>query len=225
MKIDGNPTIQRSWRKTVTLHISPNGSLLIKAPYLVPRHTIDQFVKKHEAWIVRKRAELKTHVLSKKFVCQPGSTVLFMGIAREITVGTFTTIKAVENKLQFPDYLQFRMKEEMLSWYKREATRSITTTVDEMAQEMKTNYLSLTFSDTKSKWGSCTHDNRLQINWRLVMAPALVIRYVVIHELAHTVIKNHSQAFWTLVERYTPSYKQQRRWLKTNGETLHWNLS
>jgi len=225
MKTNDSPIIERSWRKTVTLHISPDGSLRIKAPYLVPQYTIDQFIKKHEVWIAKKRKELTTRVSNKKFVYKPGNTVLFMGVPREITVGNFTTITAIENKLQFPDYLQFRMKEEVLRWYKREAANFITATVHEMAQEMKTSYQSLTFSDTKSKWGSCTHDNRLQFNWRLIMAPALVIRYVVIHELAHTTIKNHSHTFWALVERYTPSYKQQRKWLKTHGETLHSNLS
>jgi predicted metal-dependent hydrolase len=52
------------------------------------------------------------------------------------------------------------------------------------------------------------------------MTPLLVLRYVVIHELAHTLEKNHSYVFWSKVKRVNPSYKQQIKWLKEHGNTL-----
>ncbi len=73
---------------------------------------------------------------------------------------------------------------------------------------------------TKSQWGSCTHDNKLQFSWRLIMTPITVLNYVVIHELAHTTQKNHSRAFWDVVRRHCPSYNRQRKWLKEHGNSL-----
>ena len=93
--------------------------------------------------------------------------------------------------------------------------------VKSYALQMKAEYKEITFSDTKSQWGRCTHDNRLQFSWRLVMAPMLVINYVIIHELSHTFEKNHTQMFWMKVRNFNPSYRQQIKWLKEHGASLH----
>jgi predicted metal-dependent hydrolase len=86
--------------------------------------------------------------------------------------------------------------------------------------KMNATHSGLMFSDTKSKWGTCMHDNRLQFNWRLVMAPRMVLDYVVIHELAHTKEKNHGRNFWAKVRAFTPAYRQHRKWLTDNAHLL-----
>ena len=129
-------------------------------------------------------------------------------------------IEIAEGKLFYPQAIKFRIKKEIEQWYIAQAKEIITREVKRYAKEMNTTYTDLTFSDTKSQWGRCTHDNRLQFSWRLVMTPLLVLRYVVVHELAHTFEKNHSYLFWSKVRSVNPSYKQQIKWLKENGNTL-----
>lgn len=78
----------------------------------------------------------------------------------------------------------------------------------------------ITLRDTRSRWGSCTHDGRLMFSWRLVMAPPPVLDYVAAHEAAHLVEMNHSRAFWACVARLMPDYAAHRAWLRQHGSGL-----
>ena len=82
------------------------------------------------------------------------------------------------------------------------------------------NPISLHLRDTKLRWGSCTKDGKLIINWRIIMAPISAIDYVVIHELCHLKEPKHSPRFWQLVESIMPSYQKWKDWLFVNGRTL-----
>lgn len=92
---------------------------------------------------------------------------------------------------------------------------------DHYASLLGRPYHSLTLRDTRSRWGSCTHDGRLMFNWRLIMAPPRVLDYVAAHEVAHLAEMNHSAAFWAQVARLCPGYAAPRRWLKSEGHALH----
>ena len=69
-----------------------------------------------------------------------------------------------------------------------------------------------------SNWGSCSRSNNINLSTRLLFAPDDVIDYVCIHELAHVQEKNHSAAFWALVEKAMPNYKEKKQWLKDNTD-------
>jgi hypothetical protein len=75
----------------------------------------------------------------------------------------------------------------------------------------------LTIRDQVSRWGSCSANGALSFNWRLVLAPHDVLDYVVVHEVCHIVEHNHGPAFWKLVERRRPGYRDQRAWLDEYG--------
>lgn len=79
----------------------------------------------------------------------------------------------------------------------------------------------LKITDTKSRWGSCTHDGIISLSFRLVMAPPDVFHYVIAHELAHLKEMNHSPKFWKEVERLMPNHATHKNWLKKNGIMLH----
>lgn len=74
--------------------------------------------------------------------------------------------------------------------------------------------------DQKSRWGSCSSKGNLNFNWKLIMAPEEVLRYVVIHELCHLIEFNHSERFWKLVSAQMPEYEVWKKWLKTHGTEL-----
>ncbi|MHB8292303.1 MAG: M48 family metallopeptidase [bacterium] len=78
----------------------------------------------------------------------------------------------------------------------------------------------LKLSSAEKRWGSCSFDNSIRINWRLMMAPINIIDYVIIHELSHTIHKNHSKSFWSHVGFIIPDYKISIKWLKDNGYKL-----
>ena len=78
----------------------------------------------------------------------------------------------------------------------------------------------ISFKDTKSRWGSCTSNRSIMINWRLIMAPPSVYKYVLIHELSHLVHMNHSSKFWKLVWELHPNYLNDKKWLKIYGKEI-----
>lgn len=80
----------------------------------------------------------------------------------------------------------------------------------------------LRVKEVKSLWGSCNSKGRLMFNWRLVMAPVPVIDYVVVHELAHLIHRNHSEKFWKTVQSVLPDYKIRRKWLRVNEKLMKW---
>lgn len=211
--------VERSRRKTLALHILPDKTILVKAPWYVTPYEIDRFIEKSWAWIEKRMATMqKTPVIQKQY--QTGEQFLYLGKPHTLTIGNHTKIAVENDKLLFPQALLFRVQKELTTWYIKQGQEIITRRVEWYAEQMKAEYKSISFSDTKSKWGSCSHDNRLQFSWRLVMTPLLVLNYVVVHELTHTKEKNHSQDFWTKIRNYNPSYKQQIKWLKTYGHTL-----
>ncbi|CAN5166935.1 M48 family metallopeptidase [soil metagenome] len=208
--------VVRSARRSIALQIERDGTLLVKAPLFVRDRQIQQFLIQHEDWI-----EKRLNVIKKAKNSRLENEYLYLGQKLQFTPGNYTAISIGAGQLYYPESLLFRKNKELTSWYAHQASEIISQQVKRYALEMHTEFKEITFSDTKSQWGRCTSDNRLQFSWRLVMAPLITLNYVVIHELAHTIEKNHSQLFWMKVRNFNPSYRQQIKWLKENGQMLH----
>ena len=89
------------------------------------------------------------------------------------------------------------------------------------AAEIGKTIRAIYFRDTTTRWGSCTYDGKLSFSWRLILAPAEVIDYVVAHEVAHLQVFNHSEQFWDLCRKLTPHTTYGKHWLQQNGDALH----
>ncbi len=211
--------IVKSKRSSISIRILPDGTIEVRAPKYVPEFAIKAFVKSKQDWIEKRLAIVKKNKPTKKQFTN-GEKFLYLGNEYVLAIGNYVKIQPKGSSLLFPLGMVSRGKYHLEKWYESEAKSLIKSLVDEYSKKMDLPYKSISFSDTKSKWGSCTSDNRLQFNWRLIMAPLLVIRYVVIHELVHTIHKDHQTIFWNKVRQVNPSYKQQIKWLKTNGEKL-----
>ena len=212
--------IIKSFRRSISIHIEEDGSAIVRAPKFMPDIFIEKFVGDHKPWIEKHSKLMQLRPKKRKRMFADGETFLFLGAEYTLKVGAYKTIETSGSHLLFPKHLEFRIQKELAAWYQHKAMEVIKRQVEEHEKIMGVTHSEIYFSDTRSKWGSCSHDDRLQFNWRLVMAPLLVLRYVVIHELVHTMEKNHSRAFWDKVAQYNPSYRQQVKWLKTHGHTL-----
>jgi predicted metal-dependent hydrolase len=72
----------------------------------------------------------------------------------------------------------------------------------------------------RSRWGSCSRQGSITLNWRLVLVPDFVREYVMLHELMHRLELNHSPRFWRHVAAVCPRLVEARRWLRTEGQLL-----
>jgi predicted metal-dependent hydrolase len=98
------------------------------------------------------------------------------------------------------------------------------TLVSELAEEeagrIGVSYGRIRIGAQRTLWGSCSSRGTLSFNWRLVLAPPDVVDYVVVHELCHLRVPNHSRSFWTLLERHRPHWRDQHAWLREHGAEL-----
>ena len=209
----------RSHRSSISIEITKDGEVVVKAPYLAPNFVINQFVDSKKEWIEKTLTKVEKRQIIKKMY-QEGEVFLFLGKEYTLRFYNGITITAKENVLYFPKALVFRIQKEMEQWYKIQAKIIISKRVVYHAEKMRAVYKDIFFSDTSSKWGTCFADNRLQFNWRLIMTPLLVVDYVVIHELTHTTEKHHQDSFWRRVRLFTPAYKQHRKWLDEHAHLL-----
>lgn len=92
------------------------------------------------------------------------------------------------------------------------------------AEKMGVRFNRIFIKDQKTLWGSCSAKGNLNFNRRVARAPAEIVDYLVIHELAHLLEMNHSKRFWAHVARQCPDYKAHRKWLRLNGARLKANL-
>ena len=100
------------------------------------------------------------------------------------------------------------------------AREFVSTLAKEEAARIGVEYLRIRIGGQRTLWGSCSSRGTLSFNWRLVLAPPEVLDYVVVHELCHLRVPNHSRRFWALVERHRPHWHQQRKWLRDHGPEL-----
>ncbi len=211
--------IIRSSRRTLGITVTPAGELVVHAPRLIPEGLINRFLEEKKDWIEKSLHEVNHRPKLPKRTYGEGDEFLYLGKMYSLHFAPVPTIR-VKEQLEFPQILKFRVQKELENWYVRQAKQLIPERVAYFAEEMGTSYKTISFSETISKWGSCTHDNHLQFRWKLIMAPLVVIDYVVVHELAHTMEHNHSSAFWTIVRRYKPAYRQYKKWLEDHGNLL-----
>jgi predicted metal-dependent hydrolase len=100
------------------------------------------------------------------------------------------------------------------------ARELVTALADEEAERIGVSYQRIRIGGQRTLWGSCSARGTLSFNWRLVLAPLEVLDYVVVHELCHLRVPDHSTRFWALVERHRPHWRHQRDWLCEHGPEL-----
>jgi predicted metal-dependent hydrolase len=100
------------------------------------------------------------------------------------------------------------------------ARELVSALAEEEAERLGVVYRRIRIGDHRTLWGSCSSRGTLSFNWRLVLAPLEVLDYVVVHELCHLRVPNHSQSFWTLVEASRPGWREHRNWLREYGAEL-----
>lgn len=106
-------------------------------------------------------------------------------------------------------------------WYRAETLKIVTKRIDYYANNFKDKVTNIRVKEQKRRWASCTGKNAILFNWRISMARADVLDYIVVHEMCHMDHRNHSKYFWNRVEEIMPSYREKHNWLKINGMNLY----
>ena len=103
---------------------------------------------------------------------------------------------------------------------RQQAARQLIPRLHELAAQLGLTVSRVSIRNQRSRWGSCSRNGAISLNYRLVLMPPHVADYVLIHELMHMQQQNHGPRFWRLVERACPDYRESERWLRRHGRTL-----
>jgi predicted metal-dependent hydrolase len=212
----------RSKRRTIALIVERDGSLTVRAPMRVSKSEIESFVREQTDWILRKQEATKAIGDAPKREYIDGESFLFLDSSFGLKlVGPQRPSLKFDNGFSLSNTARRRGELLFTRWYKQKAFEIISGRVAEFARRNGFEPKQIKITSARTRWGSCSPDGTLNFAWRLVMAPLVVVDYVVVHELAHLRVRNHSRRFWKVVESILPDYKLRRKWLRDHG----WKLS
>lgn len=204
--------IIRSKRKSLSLIIKNNGDFIVRAPLKYKEDLIYSFISKKKDWIIKKRQE-QANNSHDKITFDKAENISILGREYPILLTNTKKAKLSESALELPNQ---NAKDHLIKFLKSYAKKYITQRVELIASLFNMQYSAISISSAKTNWGSCSQHNRLHFTYKLIMCPEDVVDYIVLHELCHTKVKNHSAKFWALVEHCCPLYKAQEKWLKRN---------
>lgn len=214
--------IIRSNRKSFGLEITPNGQLVVRAPRSATRAQIQAVVAQKAAWIAKARARLAAHTAEhqpKTFT--PGETYWYLGEQYPLRLTDRQRPPlALDGAFHLSRQAQNRAKAVFIAWYRQETRQITQDLIDAYTQQFGFKVNGMRVTSARTRWGSCSGKGNLNFTYRLCMAPLPVIEYVVVHELVHLKIPNHSRVFWAQVAGINPNYKSSRAWLKQHGPSL-----
>lgn len=110
------------------------------------------------------------------------------------------------------------------NWLRKQARREVETHLTSVTRKLDASPRKLYIMDQRTKWGNCSASRNLSFNWRLILAPDSVLRYLVTHEAVHLAVPNHSAKFWLTVQGLCPDMERSKVWLRVHVEDLLTNL-
>ena len=233
---------RRGKRRTIGFSVGSDG-LRISAPKWVPLYEIDKAVLEKSAWILKKLQETRERhqrLESARIEWKDGTALPFLGeqvivvldprhafggVGAELKSSTDTantsTLPGVTHltlhvglpHTATPD----QIKDAVQAWLMRQAKRIFTERLNHFAPTLHVQWRKLSLSSAGTRWGSASADGSIRLNWRLIHFKQPVIDYVVVHELSHLRVMDHSPRFWDTVRAVVPDYAVLRSQLKDEG--------
>jgi predicted metal-dependent hydrolase len=209
----------RARRLTARVHVG--GRVEIVVPVGVNAHTVRDFVQRFTPWIDRKVAAMQCFAAPSEPV--PGSVEFTLtdekftvDWRRESKRGLRQTADRIE--VQAPD--EHGARGQLQGWLKRAAYERLAPRLLQLATELNYPVARVSIRCQRTRWGSCSTRGTVSLNCSLLFLDLEVVRYLFVHELAHTKHMNHSPNFWRLVERIEPDYRRLDRTLLAGWRTV-----
>lgn len=218
MQLPENYLLIRKEVKHARLRVAEDGQIRMIVPFVFSDEDIYALIEKKQKWIDKNlrffegmsRIELQRNQL----LMYGNRYTYFYETAFENKVVVNHEYKTIQAKR---DLLDNEIQEK---WLKGIAKKHLTNRIDELSTKLGLNYNRLFIRNQKRKFGNCSKEKNISLNWRLIKAPLMVIDYIIIHELVHTLEMSHNKKFWTFMRSYYPDYKDAIDWLDKYGNSL-----
>jgi predicted metal-dependent hydrolase len=218
-------------RKTLAIQVKPIDEVLVLSPKGLSENLIKEKVKLKGKWILKKLLDFKDNgyiPVNREFA--DGEAFMYLG--RNYLLQLFLNNSLTRLKVKLTDGILIILaptkdpailKKLMEKWYRKEAEKIILKRIEHYKSKFNIVPGKIKIKEQKKRWGSCNSRGSIYFNWRIIMAPPLVIDYVIVHEMSHLIHGNHSPKFWKQVESVLPDYKVRKKWLRDHGVRM--NLS
>ena len=224
-------TVTRSARrkKTIQITLDPYDGVLVAAPLRASKERVQSVVRDRADWIIRRTSTSVFTQRRHEFVS--GESLLYLG--RSVTMTVETTeenrILVKLDQLGFSVHVPARLngddraaaiRSAFVEWYRRRADEQLPVVVQRWIPRIGSSPTELLIRGQRRIWGSCAADGTIRLNWRIIMAEPTLIDYVVVHELLHLKVRNHSQDYWAEFALVMPDYLRRRQRLNEVGPYL-----
>lgn len=222
--------VRRPYQRSLNILVKPNGRLRVTCARLTSKKILISFLKENETWIKKTLAEQKAlqnkyppkqYKQSEGFLFIGGQVYLNFSPTtakkKSVTVSGDQLNVFIPQSEWSPTYSQKshpELKDDIQKFYKSMGKKMLLARLNQLSEKMQLKPQKVSFRSQKTRWGSCSSEGNITLNWRLVAAPVEVQEYVIIHELAHLKYQDHSKSFWNLVRDYCPSVEEHKAWLR-----------
>ena len=229
---------KRGKRRSIGFSVCVEG-LTVSAPKWLPLYEIDKAVVEKSGWIINKLQETRdrhARLESARIDWRDGTTLPFLGeqvivvldprhafggIGAELKSNDADTLPGVTHLTLHVGLPQMatpeQIRDAVQAWLMRQAKRIFTERLNHFAPTLDVQWRKLSLSSAGTRWGSASADGSIRLNWRLVHFKQSVIDYVVVHELSHLRVMDHSPRCWDTVRAVVPDYAELRGQLKDEG--------
>lgn len=216
-------TVKRSKRKTASIYIERDGSLSVLVPENTTEQEIKEILKANEYKIHKYQA--KRELLNEKAVKrEPVNGQSFLYLGRNYYLQYNGETKGIEFKGRYfyaPKGSTAKLSDLFKEFFRKRGYKFISPRVNKYAEMMGLNIEEISILELKTRWASCSGKKpKVNFHWKVMMAPASVIDYLIVHELCHLKHTRHNADFWNEVDKYYPDYQKKVLWLKEFGATL-----
>lgn len=214
-----------SRRRSVALQVK-QGQLTVRAPLGYNLADIKKLVQQKQQWVLKHLQQVKLQTRPQWLAGQQlpllDSTIGLTRLrgAKSVVLHDEHNITVIVSSRVQPQRYQKVLLTLLQKWYQQQALSWFSQRVFYWQNKMNVRSGNILIGNWRTKWGYCKSTAELGFNWRLMMAPAWVADYVVVHELAHLKHLNHSPRFWQLVGVHYPQAEQAKAWLKHNQHLL-----
>lgn len=224
--MESNYKVVFSKRKMLTLTVERDRSVVVTAPEGTSLEKIQKVVESRKLWLYEKTRHVRKysplpHPPGKELVA--GESMPYLGRLYRIEMVEEDGGIQLEQKFLVPRALADKSVA-FRNWFMARAEEKILPRVALHARNLGVTYKDAKIGNGKYRWGSCTPNDNVIFNWRLIKAPMFVIDYVIVHELAHLMEQNHTPRFWNIVKAQAPSMEKAKAWLQKNGALLEQEL-
>ena len=230
-RVDYDVVVSRAARQA-RVRVGPGGVEVVQ-PAGASDEEVSAFLRRNESWVLAQLDRVASFRALRRPVRRQSGELLYRGELTPVRI-EFVDTKARGNRVAWTEgeivirrgpEAQTRAVRGLENWLRRQARSAIADYLPVVTARIGQDPERVYVMGQRTKWGNCSSRRNLSFNWRLILAPGFVLRYIVAHEVVHLAVPDHSARFWLTVQSHCPDMERAKQWLSRHHAELTVNLT